>query len=78
MGKRDLFPPLFFQEHRDVMTKLKVRTKAGRPNWHRAFSRLRDSGRGRVTVFYCGNPGLGKVLRARCHDFGFGFRKENF
>lgn len=60
------------------MTKLKVRTNAGRPNWSRVFPRLRDEDRGKVTVFYCGNPKLARVLRARCEDFGFGFRKESF
>ncbi len=61
-----------------MMTKLKVRTNAGRPNWQRVFSQLRDAGRGKVTVFYCGNPQLGKALRRMCGDFGFRFRKENF
>lgn len=46
------------------MTGLRVRTNAGRPNWTRVFSRLRDENRGKVTVFYCGSRGLAKVKAA--------------
>jgi len=66
------------KEQRDVMTKLRVRTNAGRPNWERVFNQLRDAQRGRVTVFYCGAPNLAKVLRSKCEEFGFNFRKETF
>lgn len=38
----------FGQENRDVMTKLRVRTNAGRPNWPRVFTKLRDADRGKV------------------------------
>lgn len=60
------------------MTKLKVRTNAGRPNWNKVFPKLQDERRGKVTVFYCGTPHLAKVLRKKCEDFGFSFRKETF
>ncbi len=33
---------------------------------------------GPITVFYCGNPHLGKILRRKCEEFGFDFRKEVF
>ncbi len=29
-------------------------------------------------MFYCGNPHLGKILRRKCEEFGFDFRKEVF
>ncbi len=68
------------------MTKLKVQTNPGRPNWDLCFTRIRDENRGGggsgggggTTVFYCGNPQLGKVLRRKAEDFGFNFRKEVF
>jgi hypothetical protein len=60
------------------MTGLRVRTKAGRPNWDKEFSKLRHTRRGNVTVFFCGSPKLAKVLRAKCEEFGFAFRKEVF
>jgi hypothetical protein len=41
-----------------MMTGLKARTNAGRPNWDRIFSQLRDKNCGKITVFYCGNPQL--------------------
>ena len=61
-----------------MVTKLKVQTNAGRPNWNRVFNHLRDQATGKVTLFYCGNPHLAKALRKKCQQFGFGFRKEVF
>ena len=34
--------------------------------------------KGKITVFYCGNPVLAKMLRLKCEEFGFGFKKEVF
>jgi hypothetical protein len=67
-----------FQEQKDMMTGLKARTNAGRPNWDRMFTQLRDKHCGKITVFYCGNPQLAVTLREKCEDFGFDFRKEVF
>ncbi len=66
------------KEQRDVVTKLKVQTNAGRPNWNRIFHRLKEENKGEVTIFYCGNPNLAKALRKKCQEFGFKFRKEVF
>ena len=66
------------QENRDVTTGLKTKTHAGRPNWEKAFQKIRDENHGVVTVFYCGNPHLAKILRRKCENFGFNFRKEVF
>ena len=68
----------FFQEKRDLVTGLKSRTIAGRPNWNKVFTQIREQRKGRITVFYCGNPILAKVLRKKCDEFGFNFRKEVF
>jgi hypothetical protein len=54
--------------------KIDFRTNAGRPNWDRMFSQLRDKNCGKITVFYCGNPQLAHTLREKCEDFGFDFR----
>ena len=54
------------------------RMNAGRPNWNKVFTKLKDEKRGKVTVFYCGNPNLAKTLRQKCQEFGFDFRKEVF
>ena len=51
---------------------------AGRPNWNKVFTKLREENRGKVTVFYCGNPLLATMLRKKCQEFGFRFSKEVF
>lgn len=69
---------LIFQEKRDLITGLKTRTNAGRPNWDKVFKQLQDKKKGKVTVFYCGPPQLAKILRYKCGQFGFKFKKESF
>ncbi|GLH10501.1 Dual oxidase [Gryllus bimaculatus] len=66
------------KEKRDLITGLKTRTNAGRPNWDKVFKQLLDQKKGKVTVFYCGPPQLGRILRVKCDQFGFMFRKEVF
>merc|ERR1712194_674199 len=66
------------KEKRDLVTGLKSRTIAGRPNWNKVFTQIREQSKGRITVFYCGNPILAKVLRQKCDESGFHFRKEVF
>jgi len=31
-----------------------------------------------VTVFFCGNPAVARILKVKCAEFGFKFRKEIF
>ena len=66
------------KEERDLITGLKSRMNAGRPNWNKVFTKLREQNKGKVTVFYCGNPMLATTLRQKCEEFGFNFRKEVF
>ncbi|XP_015595407.1 NADPH oxidase 5 isoform X2 [Cephus cinctus] len=66
------------KEKRDLITGLKTRTNAGRPNWDKVFKQLQDQKKGKVTVFYCGPPQLARILRYKCDQFGFNFRKEAF
>ncbi|XP_046447189.1 NADPH oxidase 5-like [Daphnia pulex] len=66
------------KDKRDLVTGLKTRTNAGRPNWDKIFQKLVDEDKGKVTVFYCGPPQLAKELRKKCNEFGFGFSKEIF
>jgi predicted ferric reductase len=66
------------QEKRDLVTGLKTRTNAGRPNWDKVFQKLVDEDKGNVTIFYCGPPELSKVLKKKCNKFGFNFHKEIF
>ncbi|XP_046642950.1 NADPH oxidase 5-like isoform X1 [Daphnia pulicaria] len=69
---------LYAEEKRDLVTGLKTRTNAGRPNWDKVFQKLVDEDKGNVTVFYCGPPELSKVLKKKCNKFGFNFHKEIF
>jgi len=69
---------LHVQSKRDLVTGLKSRTNAGRPNWDKVFTKIKEQRVGKVTVFFCGNPTLAKVLKTKCAQFGFIFRKENF
>ena len=62
----------------ELLAGLKSRMNAGRPNWNKVFSQLRQERKGEITVFYCGNPGLASTLRRKCEEFGFNFRKEVF
>lgn len=66
------------KEKRDLITGLKTRTNAGRPNWDKVFKQLQNQQKGKITVFYCGPPALGRTLRYKCDEYGFGFRKEIF
>ena len=69
---------LYNKEERDLVTGLKSRTNAGRPNWNKVFTQIREMRNGKVTVFYCGNPVLARVIKGKCEEFGFKFRKEVF
>jgi len=66
------------KEKRDLVTGLRSRMNAGRPNWNKVFAQLKAQNKGKITVFFCGNPGLGKILRLKCDEFGVTFRKEVF
>lgn len=42
------------------------------------FEGLKEMDHGHITVFYCGNDALGKILKSLCQKYHFGFKKENF
>ncbi|CAL4156547.1 unnamed protein product, partial [Meganyctiphanes norvegica] len=52
--------------------------KVGRPDWDKVFQGIRESKAGNVTVFYCGPPTLVDVLRDKCIEYRFTFRREMF
>ncbi|XP_072173756.1 NADPH oxidase 5-like [Diadema setosum] len=64
--------------HRDLITGLKTRTQPGRPEWNKIFTQIAREKKGKVQVFFCGSPSLGKVIKKACEKFNFGFHKENF
>jgi len=63
---------------RDLITGLKTRTSAGRPEWDALFEKFGAAGHGKVTVFYCGNPTLADALHEKCNRHKFAFKKEIF
>lgn len=63
---------------KDLVTGLRTRTKAGRPNWDEFFENIQEQKKGKVSVFFCGRPQLGRLLHRQCDKFGFKFRKEIF
>lgn len=63
---------------KDLVTGLRTRTKAGRPHWDDFFTKIQDQKKGKVTVFFCGRPQLGRTLHRQSDKFGFKFRKEIF
>ena len=71
-------PNFVLQEKRDLVTGLKSRTNAGRPNWNKVFTKIKEQRKGKVTVFFCGNSSLGRILKLKCDEFGFTFKKEIF
>ncbi|XP_015781033.1 NADPH oxidase 5 [Tetranychus urticae] len=66
------------KEERDLITGLKTRTKPGRPRWDEFFDEIQRKNKGRVSLFYCGPPPLGKVLHNYSNQYGFSFHKEIF
>ncbi|KAL3884555.1 hypothetical protein ACJMK2_024688 [Sinanodonta woodiana] len=66
------------KEKKDLITGLKTKTEAGRPDWNKVFREIKDENKGKVKVFYCGAPALGKTIKEACAKFSFGFSKENF
>ena len=69
---------MLLQANRDLITGLKTRTLEGRPDWDNVFRGIQQQGHDRVTVFYCGNPGLSDQLSKKSHQYGFAFKKEIF
>ena len=72
------FTFFLLQSKRDLITGLKTRTNAGRPNWDKVFKSIHEQKKGRVTVFFRGSPQLGKILKKKCDEYKFDYRKENF
>ncbi|XP_056003307.1 NADPH oxidase 5-like isoform X3 [Ostrea edulis] len=66
------------KDNKDLITGLQTRTQAGRPNWNQIFQKIVDEKKGKVKVFFCGAPQLGKMIKNTCMKYKFKFSKENF
>ncbi|XP_052261519.1 NADPH oxidase 5-like isoform X2 [Dreissena polymorpha] len=69
---------MYEKSHRDLITGLRTKTEPGRPNWNKIFKAIKDENKGKVKVFFCGAPALGKTVKEAAAKFGFAFSKENF
>ncbi|XP_063437585.1 NADPH oxidase 5-like isoform X2 [Mytilus trossulus] len=66
------------KSQRDLITGLQVKTQPGRPDWNKVFKEISSKQKGKVKVFFCGAPQLGKTIKVACEKFSFDFAKENF
>lgn len=63
----------------DLITGLQTRTGRGRPDWDKIFQAIADEHDPvKPDVYFCGPPGLSKILKQTAEKFEFGYRKENF
>lgn len=64
---------------RDLVTGLRAKTQPGAPDWRTELAEIAKTHRGEsVDVFFCGPPGLGRVVKRYCAEFGMRFRQEHF
>ncbi|XP_021366755.1 NADPH oxidase 5-like isoform X2 [Mizuhopecten yessoensis] len=66
------------KENKDMITGLRTKTEPGRPNWGKLFAKIIQENRGKIKVFFCGAPALGKTIKEECGKLKIGFSKENF
>ncbi|KAL4216478.1 NADPH oxidase 5 [Mactra antiquata] len=69
---------MYENSHRDLITGLKTKTEPGRPDWNKVFKGIKAENKGKVKVFFCGAPALGKVIKEASAKYNFSFSKENF
>jgi len=63
----------------DIVTGLRTHTHLGAPDWEKMLGGIRKEHTGaEVDVFFCGPPGLAKILRPICERLGMPFREERF
>ena len=62
---------------KDLISGLKkTKARAGKPDWDEIFTGLNQEMRGQITVFYCGNQEMGRVVRKKSAEFNFNFKKQ--
>lgn len=65
--------------HPDLITGLRSKTKVGKPDWDDEIRAIVEQHPGApVDLFFCGPPGLGKVIARACRKWGVRFRQEHF
>ncbi len=69
---------IFSEEETNMVDGLLQRTHYGRPNWDIVLQNLIRKQKGKITVFYCGPPGLLNALQTKCREYNLSFKKEIF
>jgi len=69
---------IFSEEETNMVEGLLQRTHYGRPNWDIVLQNLIRKQKGKITVFYCGPPGLLNALQTKCREYNLSFKKEIF
>jgi predicted ferric reductase/Ca2+-binding EF-hand superfamily protein len=64
---------------RDVFTGLRTKTHVGHPDWSAILLAIaKEHAAEKVDVFFCGPPGLGRIVRRASARAGMPFRDEKF
>jgi predicted ferric reductase/Ca2+-binding EF-hand superfamily protein len=64
---------------KDVFTGLRTKTNVGRPDWGAVLRAIaQEHAPEKVDVFFCGPPGLGRIIRRESSRLGMTFRDEKF
>ncbi|XP_053387111.1 NADPH oxidase 5-like [Mercenaria mercenaria] len=69
---------MYEKSQRDLITGLKTKTEPGRPDWNKIFKAIKAENKGKVKIFFCGAPALGKTVKEMSEKYNFAFSKENF
>ncbi|XP_060575119.1 NADPH oxidase 5-like [Ruditapes philippinarum] len=69
---------MYEKGQRDLITGLRTKTEPGRPDWNKIFKQIKAEDKGKVKVFFCGAPALGKSVKEMSAKYSFSFSKENF
>jgi NAD(P)H-flavin reductase/Ca2+-binding EF-hand superfamily protein len=70
---------LYAKNRADLVTGLCAQTTLGAPRWDELIANLAERHRGvPVDAFFCGPPGLAKIVRAACSRADVSFRQEHF
>ena len=62
---------------RDVLTNLRTKTIAGRPQWALLFSEFKSQ-HTRTDVFFTGSSNMGQEVKRYCDEYGFNFYHEPY
>ena len=69
---------LYAKSSHDLITGLRTRCIAGRPEWSSLLTAIKEKSQHPVTLFFCGAPSVADILQPICDKLEFRFEKEIF